>query len=115
MGELASVGMGNVLEKSKQEQVIALGRLGWSLRRIEEATGGRRGRAGGCLRFSGDSITYAGRLGTLFSGKTGHRSDHRLFRFQASSQFKTGHRGDHRLFALRDTAGAGWQADGRSQ
>jgi hypothetical protein len=30
--------MGNVLEKAKQEQVIALGRLGWSLRRIEAAT-----------------------------------------------------------------------------
>jgi hypothetical protein len=35
------------LEKSKQEQVIALGRLGWSLRRIEEATGVRRETAGG--------------------------------------------------------------------
>jgi hypothetical protein len=34
--------MGNVLDKAKQEQVIALGRLGWSLRRIEEATGGIR-------------------------------------------------------------------------
>jgi hypothetical protein len=31
--------MGNVLERAKQEQVIALGRLGWSLRRIEVATG----------------------------------------------------------------------------
>jgi hypothetical protein len=31
--------MGNVLSKEKREQVIALGRLGWSLRRIEQATG----------------------------------------------------------------------------
>jgi hypothetical protein len=31
--------MGNVLDKTKQEQVIALGRLGWSLRRIEQVTG----------------------------------------------------------------------------
>jgi hypothetical protein len=30
--------MGNVMEKAKQEQVIALGRPGWSLRRIEAAT-----------------------------------------------------------------------------
>jgi hypothetical protein len=45
--------MGNVLEKSKQEQVIALGRLGWSLRRIEEATGVRRETAGGYLRLAG--------------------------------------------------------------
>ena len=33
-------------EKAKQEQVIALGRLGWSLRRIEQATGVRRETAG---------------------------------------------------------------------
>jgi hypothetical protein len=45
--------MGNVLEKAKQEQVIALGRLGWSLRRIEAATGVRRETAGGYLRSAG--------------------------------------------------------------
>ena len=39
----ASVGaMGNVLDPNKQQQVVALGRLGWSLRRIEQATGVRR-------------------------------------------------------------------------
>jgi hypothetical protein len=38
--------MGNVLSKEKREQVIALGRLGWSLRRIEQATGVRRETAG---------------------------------------------------------------------
>jgi hypothetical protein len=36
--------MGNVLSREKLEQVIALGRLGWSLRRIEQATGVRRER-----------------------------------------------------------------------
>src|SRR5258708_2204600 len=45
--------MGNVLERAKQEQVIALGRLGWSLRRIEAATGVRRETAGGYLRSAG--------------------------------------------------------------
>jgi hypothetical protein len=30
--------MGNALEKAKQEQVIALGRLGWSPRQIEAAS-----------------------------------------------------------------------------
>jgi hypothetical protein len=30
-----SVGMANVLSEDKKQQVIALGRLGWSLRRIE--------------------------------------------------------------------------------
>ena len=34
--------MSNVLKPEKQEQIRALGRLGWSLRRIEEATGVRR-------------------------------------------------------------------------
>ena len=38
--------MGNVLSKEKREQVIALGRLGWSLRRIEQATGVRRETVG---------------------------------------------------------------------
>ena len=35
--------MSNVLSDEKREQVLALGRLGWSLRRIEEATGGSPG------------------------------------------------------------------------
>jgi transposase len=55
--------MGNVLEKSKQEQVIALGRLGWSLRRIEEATGVRRETAGGYLRLAGIALRTPGGWG----------------------------------------------------
>ena len=34
--------MSNVLSKTKQQQVIALGRLGWAVRRIEAETGVRR-------------------------------------------------------------------------
>jgi len=55
--------MGNVLEKAKQEQVIALGRLGWSLRRIEEATGVRRETAGGYLRSVGIALRTPGGWG----------------------------------------------------
>ena len=55
--------MGNVLEKAKQEQVIALGRLGWSLRRIEAATGVRRETAGGYLRSAGISLRTPGGWG----------------------------------------------------
>ena len=55
--------MGNVLEKAKQEQVIALGRLGWSLRRIEAATGVRRETAGGYLRLSGIALRMPGGWG----------------------------------------------------
>jgi len=34
--------MSHVLDETKQQQVIGLGRLGWSHRRIEAATGVRR-------------------------------------------------------------------------
>jgi transposase len=45
--------MGNVLSETKRQQVIALGRLGWSLRRIEQETGVRRETAGGYLKAAG--------------------------------------------------------------
>jgi hypothetical protein len=48
--QVASVGMGNVLSETKRQQVIALGQLGWSLRRIEQETGVRRETAGGYLK-----------------------------------------------------------------
>src|ERR1039458_50998 len=55
--------MGNVLSKEKREQVIALGRLGWSLRRIEQATGVRRETAGDYLRSSGIVVRSPGSWG----------------------------------------------------
>ena len=55
--------MGNVLEKAKQEQVIALGRLVWSLRQIEAATGVRRETAGGYLRSAGIALRMPGGWG----------------------------------------------------
>jgi transposase len=55
--------MGNVLSKSKREQVIALGRLGWSLRRIEQATGVRRETAGDYLRSAGIALRTPGGWG----------------------------------------------------
>ena len=45
--------MANVLKHEKQEEIRALGRLGWSLRRIEEATGVRRETASRYLRWAG--------------------------------------------------------------
>jgi transposase len=45
--------MSNVLSEDKQQQVIALGRLGWSLRRIQRETGVRRETAGDYLRAAG--------------------------------------------------------------
>ena len=48
--------MANVLKHEKQEQIRGLGRLGWSLRRIEEATGVRRETIGRYLRSSGIEV-----------------------------------------------------------
>ena len=38
---IGSFGMSNVLSEEKEQQVIALGKLGWPLRRIDQATGVR--------------------------------------------------------------------------
>jgi len=43
---VGSLGMSNVLSDDKKQQIIALGKLGWSLRRIEQAIGVRRERFG---------------------------------------------------------------------
>jgi transposase len=45
--------MSNVLTEDKKQQVLALGRLGWPLRRIERETGVRRETAGAYLRAAG--------------------------------------------------------------
>ncbi len=55
--------MANVLNKEKQDQVLALGRLGWALRRIEKATGVRRETASAYLRAAGIAVRPAGRWG----------------------------------------------------
>ena len=53
--------MSNVLSKEKRQQILALGRLGWSLRRIEEATGVRRETASGYLKAAGLTVRGRGR------------------------------------------------------
>jgi transposase len=55
--------MANVLSNEKREQILALGRLGWSLRRIEEATGVRRETASAYLRAAGVTVRPPGRWG----------------------------------------------------
>ena len=51
--------MSNVLAEQKRQQVLTLGRLGWSLRRIEAATGVRRETASTYLKAAG--VTVRGR------------------------------------------------------
>jgi len=53
--------MANVLNEEKQQQVLGLGRLGWSLRRIESATGVRRETVAGYLRAAGVAVRGRGR------------------------------------------------------
>jgi transposase len=55
--------MANVLSEEKRQQVIALGRLGWSLRRIEAEVGVRRETAASYLRQAGVEIRAPGRWG----------------------------------------------------
>ena len=54
-------GMSNVLTEEKRQQVLALGRLGWSLRRIEGATGVRRETASSYLKAAGLTVRGRGR------------------------------------------------------
>ncbi len=52
--------MSNVLNETTQQQVIALGRLGWSLRRIEATTGVRRETISGYLKAAGVAVRARG-------------------------------------------------------
>src|SRR6266852_9154599 len=52
--------MSNALDHEKQQQILALGRLGWTLRRIEEATGIRRETVSGYLRAAGVAVRGRG-------------------------------------------------------
>src|SRR2546429_8499713 len=50
------MGMANVLNEEKKQQVLALGRLGWSLRRIQQATRIRRETASAYLKAAGIGV-----------------------------------------------------------
>ena len=53
--------MSNVLSEHAKQQVIALGRLGWSLRRIEQETGVRRETVSVYLKAAGIPVQARGR------------------------------------------------------
>src|SRR5437899_1153130 len=55
--------MANILSDTKKQQVIALGQLGWTLRRIEQATGVRRETASAYLKAAGLAVRPPGRWG----------------------------------------------------
>jgi transposase len=55
--------MSNVLSEEKKQQVITLGRLGWSLRKIQKATGVHRTTAADYLRAAGIHLRPPGAWG----------------------------------------------------
>jgi hypothetical protein len=57
--------MSNVLSEEKRQQVLALGRLGWALRRIETETGVRRETASAYLKAAGVGVRKPGSWGRL--------------------------------------------------
>ena len=62
-GLLTSLNVSNVLSEDKRQQVIALGRLGWPLRRIQKETGVRRETAGTYLKAAGVPVRPPGGWG----------------------------------------------------
>jgi hypothetical protein len=76
-GTVAFVDMSNVLSEAKKQQVIALGRLGWPLRRIEQETGVRRETAGVYLKAAGIGVRPPGAWGRRAPGNNASLS---LFR-----------------------------------
>ena len=62
-GRLPSVDVSNVLNEEKKQQVIALGRLGWSLRKIQKTTGVHRETAADYLRAAGIDLRPPGGWG----------------------------------------------------
>jgi len=65
----------NVLNEQTKQQVIALGRLGWSLRRIQKNTGVRRETAAAYLREAGIAVRSPGLWGHGSATATGADAD----------------------------------------
>jgi transposase len=61
----------NVLNEQKKQQIIALGRLGWSLRRIQKSTGVRRETVAAYLREAGVAVRSPGLWGHGSATPTG--------------------------------------------
>lgn len=61
--------MANVLSDEKKQQVLTLGRLGWSLRRIQQATGVRRETASLYLKAAQIPVRPPGASGPYFPSK----------------------------------------------
>jgi hypothetical protein len=63
------------LSEAKKQQVIALGRLGWPLRRIEQETGVRRETAGAYLKAAGIAVRPPGAWGRQPPAKAANETE----------------------------------------
>jgi hypothetical protein len=86
-GVVAFVGMSNVLSEAKRQQAIALGRLGWPLRRIEQETGVRRETASAYLKAAGVGVRPPGRKSRCVVCCEGHDAPTRRTAFVGSPAY----------------------------
>jgi hypothetical protein len=84
--------MSNVLNEDKKQQVIALARLRWTLRRIEQATGVRRETAGAYLKAAGIAVRPPGSWGKRAPAKPDNGVPGDLYRTldECSSRIRSG-------------------------
>jgi len=86
-------GMSNVLDNDTQQKVLALGRLGWTLRRIQQATAARRPAR--ILRAAGIAVRSRGGPRWGLQNRHFRRGVHRLgreriARFERDAAFAIG-------------------------
>ena len=93
--------MANVLSDDKKGQVVALGQLGWALRRIQDATGVRRETASVYLRAAGIAVRPPGRWGHPLS--------------KAAIQVSTGSAGQEANPAIEVSTGSGAEATSNAE
>jgi hypothetical protein len=91
MEGLTSIDVSNVLSEEKRQQVIALGRLGSPLRRIQQETGIRRETAGAHLKAAGIAIRAPGGWGRRAPAKPANGVP-RLFAEPAAGALSDGQR-----------------------
>src|SRR5882724_10374334 len=82
--------MSNVLSEAKKQQVIALGRLGWPLRRIEQETGVRRETAGTYLKAAGIGVRPPGAWGRRAPAKPANEVTTRSDAAKPANEVTTG-------------------------
>src|SRR5207237_10904985 len=86
--------MSNVLTEEKKQQVLALGKLGWTLRRIEQETGVRRETAGSYLKAAGIAVRPAGGWGRRSPTKPVNEANSESDNSKAANEVITDFNGD---------------------